>query len=64
MMKGMTHIKCAGYASAVSAIKCTYVGGRTGIPTNSITERFLKDGVIEKKELDERLDYYRKSYGK
>jgi len=64
MMNGMNHVKCAEYASAVSAIKCTYVGGRTGIPTHKITERFLKDGVIEKQELDERLVYYRKSYGK
>jgi len=64
LMKGMPHIECARYASAAAAIKCTYVGGRTGIPTQDIIERFLRDGVIETEELDERLEYYLTSFGK
>jgi len=64
LMKGMTHTECARYACAVSAIKCTYVGGRTGIPTHEITEHFLKDGEIDTQELDERLAHYRASFGK
>ena len=63
LAKNKTHTECARYASAAAAIKCTYIGGRTGIPTSEIVERFLKDGVIETKELDERLEYYRSSYG-
>ena len=62
MMDGMSHRECAQFSSAVSAIKCTYPGGRTGIPSREITDRFMKDGIIDKKELDERLEYYRTSF--
>jgi len=62
LMENKTHLQCAHYASAVAAIKCTYVGGRTGIPIKKVVERFLKDGVIETDELDERYEYYRSSY--
>jgi len=64
LSEGMSHYECARFSSAVSAIKCTYPGGRTGIPTRSIVDRFLKDNVIETDELDERLDYYRASFTK
>ena len=64
LLEGMPHPECARYAGAVSAIKCTYVGGRTGIPSRETVRRFLRDGVIETRELDERLEYYRASFGK
>lgn len=35
-------LKSMRFASAVSALKCTKLGGRTGIPTLSETEDFLK----------------------
>jgi len=50
--------KCADFASAVSAIKCTRVGGRAGIPTAAMTEEFMKTGKIDSKQLDERTKYY------
>lgn len=34
---------CCEFASAVAAIKCTKVGGRTGIPTMSQVSEFLKE---------------------
>lgn len=48
------------FCSAVSAIKCTRIGGRSGIPTVQTVERFLEDGVIEGEELDRRVDMYRR----
>lgn len=51
--------EAARYASAVSYIKCTRLGGRAGIPTREMTERFLKDGVlINEEELDARAKHY------
>lgn len=35
-------LECMRFASAVSALKCTKLGGRTGIPTLKETEEFLK----------------------
>jgi sugar/nucleoside kinase (ribokinase family) len=49
----------AKYASAVSAIKCTRVGGRAGIPDRHTVEHFLRDGVIETSDIDQRVVYYR-----
>ena len=48
---GLTHgyslKETARFASAVSAIKCTCIGGRAGIPTPDITKKFLETGVID-----------------
>ncbi|NLO83121.1 MAG: carbohydrate kinase family protein [Clostridiales bacterium] len=49
----------ARFSSAVSAIKCTRVGGRAGIPDVPTVEKFLKDGVIDYTEIDRRVDFYR-----
>jgi sugar/nucleoside kinase (ribokinase family) len=49
---------CAEFASAVSAIKCTRIGGRAGIPTAAMTQEFIKTGVIDEKQLDQRVKYY------
>ncbi len=35
--------ECMRFASAVSALKCTKFGGRTGIPTLAETEKFLRE---------------------
>ncbi len=42
LAKGWTTPQCAEFASAVAAIKCTRVGGRTGIPTLPQTLAFLR----------------------
>lgn len=41
--------ECARFASAVSAIKCTAQGGRTGIPDVKTTEKFIESGEIDRK---------------
>ena len=59
LSRGHSNAECARYASAASAIKCTFVGGRTGIPNRAVLEGFLRDGVIDTGELEERLRHYR-----
>jgi len=58
MMTGASHEECARFASAVAAIKCMFVGGRTGIPTRGIAERFMREGTIDIGAYKERLEYY------
>ncbi|MDR2748022.1 MAG: carbohydrate kinase family protein [Treponema sp.] len=62
MLEGLPHGECARYANAVSSIKCMFVGGRTGIPNRETLARFLKDGVVDTGEIEERLAYYRRSF--
>lgn len=57
-LQGLSVEECARYSSAVSAIKCTRPGGRAGIPTASIVENFIKDGVISYGDIDERVKHY------
>lgn len=59
-LQGWDVPRCARFASAVSAIKCTRPGGRAGIPTADVAERFLKTGRIETAELDARAARYRR----
>lgn len=46
------------FACAVSAIKCTCMGGRAGIPTADVTLKFIETGEIDRTELDERVKKY------
>ena len=62
MLEGLSHVECARHASAVSAIKCTFVGGRTGLPDRAMLRRFLEDGTLPAAELEERLNYYRSTF--
>jgi len=62
MLEGLSHVECARHASAVSAIKCTFVGGRTGLPDRAMLKRFLEDGALPTAELEERLQYYRNTF--
>jgi sugar/nucleoside kinase (ribokinase family) len=62
LLEGLSHPECARYAGAVSSLKCMYVGGRTAIPNRKTLEKFLKDGVIDTTECEERLAYYRGSF--
>lgn len=50
---------CARFASAVSYINCMTLGGRPGIPTLSMVDKFLKTGVIEDTDIKERKYFYR-----
>ena len=57
-MQGLDALECAKCSTGVSAIKCTRPGGRSGIPTIDVLERFLKDGVIDYTEIDKRVEHY------
>lgn len=58
LVRGMNPVEAAEFSSAVSAIKCTRIGGRAGLPTREMTEHFLKTGEIQSEELDKRVAYY------
>lgn len=53
-------MECARAASAVSAIKCTRIGGRAGIPNSETLQKFLDTGEIDYTEIDERVNFYRR----
>ena len=59
LLEGMDAPESARFASAVSAIKCTCFGGRTGIPNRDTVQRFLETGEIDRTEAQRRLAYYR-----
>lgn len=60
LLKGKTARECARSASATSAIKCTKIGGRAGIPDEKVLEEFLHSGTIDYSEIDQRVAYYRR----
>ena len=62
MLEGLPHDECARHASAVAAIKCMFVGGRTGLPDRAMLKRFLDEGILPTEELEERLKYYRGNF--
>ena len=57
-LQGKSVEDCAMYSSAVSAIKCTCPGGRAGIPTAEVVEKFIKTGVIEYGDIVGRVKHY------
>ncbi len=57
--QGWSLRECAEYASAVSFIKCTTLGGRAGIPDRATVERFLRYGVIDYTDIMARQKHYR-----
>lgn len=59
LAKGLSVKEAARLASATAAIKSTRVGGRAGIPNLETVERFLRDGVIDYTEIDQRVEFYR-----
>lgn len=63
--KGIDAREAARFASAVSAIKCTSPGGRSGIPTEKAVERFLETGEIDPFEAQRWTEYYQNAiFGK
>ena len=49
---------CARYASAVSYIKCTALGGRVGIPSRRTVEQFIREGTIDRTDIEARMEHY------
>lgn len=62
-IRGMNPRDAAQFANAASAIKCTRIGGRAGIPDFETTERFMKTGRIDHTEIDERVRFYENGLG-
>ncbi len=61
LIEGKSVKDCAVMASATSAIKCTRIGGRSGIPNRQVLAHFLEAGEIDYEEIDERVNYYRRA---
>lgn len=57
---GKTGEEAAAFASAVSAVKCTVLGGRTGIPDRECVEHFMATGEILPCDFEKRELYYQK----
>ena len=60
LLRGWSAEETARFACAVSAIKCTRIGGRAGIPTLEGALSFMKTGSIDEAELDQRVQFYSK----
>ena len=58
LLTGRDVKEAARFACATSAIKCTRIGGRAGIPDTKTVERFLQDGFIDYTEIDARVKHY------
>lgn len=56
---GYTLKDCARFASAVSYINCTTLGGRPGIPTLEMVDTFLQTGMIPEGDIAQRREFYR-----
>lgn len=59
-LQGWDVVECAKFSTGMSAVKCTRPGGRSGIPTLQVLEEFLKTGIIDYTEIDERVEHYKK----
>lgn len=57
--EGMNAVESARFSSAVSAVKCTRLGGRIGIPTAEGTRHFMETGEILTEDFEEREQRYR-----
>ena len=58
-LKGMDVVSAAEYATGVSSIKCTQMGGRAGIPDTETLSRFLKTGEIDYSRINRRVTHYK-----
>ena len=60
LLKGYSAEYTAKLASAVSAIKCTRIGGRAGIPDLETAQHFMETGVIDYTDIDARVEFYKR----
>lgn len=59
-LKGSDVVSAAKYATGVSSIKCTQMGGRAGIPDSEILDKFLRSGKIDYDKINRRVDHYKR----
>ncbi|HJC57971.1 MAG TPA: carbohydrate kinase family protein [Candidatus Eisenbergiella intestinipullorum] len=62
LLEGMRPKDCARFASAVAAVKCTCIGGRTGIPDRAAAAHFMQTGEIDRTQMNRRLSHYRENF--
>lgn len=60
LLQGWSAKETALFSSAVSAVKCTRIGGRAGIPDMNTVIGFMKTGVVDYTEIDERVKFYQR----
>lgn len=59
-LNGMDVVSAAKYATGVSSIKCTQMGGRAGIPDSETLEKFLRTGEIDYEKINRRAEHYKR----
>lgn len=59
-LMGMGVEEAARFATGVSSIKCTALGGRAGIPDLEMLNRFLESGEIDYEKLNKRVEHYKR----
>lgn len=62
LIKGMAAREAGRFASAVSAIKCTELGGRAGIPDYDSVLHFMETGEIDRTYMLPWIEYYRRAF--
>ena len=58
-LKGMDVVEAAKFATGVSSIKCTQLGGRAGIPDLETLTKYLETGVIDYDKINDRVATYK-----
>lgn len=58
-LNGMDVVSAAKYATGVSSIKCTRMGGRAGIPDPETLDKFLRTGEIDYEKINRRVEHYK-----
>lgn len=59
--QGLSAEECAQYASAVSYIKCSMLGGRTALPNQEAVDHFLTHGELLPMDYEARAAFYRQA---
>ncbi|MGN0182645.1 MAG: carbohydrate kinase family protein [Candidatus Ornithomonoglobus sp.] len=59
-LNGMDVISAVKYATGVSSIKCTQMGGRAGIPDSETLDKFLRTGEIDYEKINRRVEHYKR----
>ncbi len=60
LSEGMEAKEAASFAASVSAVKCTVLGGRTGIPDRGCVEHYRRTGEISPCDFAKREQKYRR----
>lgn len=61
-LNGMDVVSAARFATGVSSIKCTQMGGRAGIPDRVTLEKFLETGEIDRAAIEKRVRRYKSGF--